>query len=407
MRTKLLLALAVGAAAVGTISSAQAETELHFIRCGNDGVERAQAVIDQFMSDNAGVTVNMESLPWATCQDKSMTLAAAGTPPSLSYMGSRTLKQLADADLIMPAALSEEKQTTYQPGVLRTVSYKGQLWGYPRAFSTKAMFINCDLMEEAGLTCEAPKTWDDMYAAAKAIKDKTGKAGVGLAGKDFDNTMHQFLVYLYSNGGQVIDPATNEITLDSKSTVETVAFYTKLVDVAQDGPTAFERTQVRDLYNDGKVAMYIDGPWGRGQHKEGMKEIVVPVPAGPSGESGTLMITDSIAVFKGSGHEDLAAKLAQALTSGDSQYALDKPDGWGLTPILKYEELGYEDVYYANDPYWAVFIDSIPNGGPEPLFVDFKSMQGVMNSMIQGALLKDDTPENLVAIAAEELEEFK
>ena len=78
---------------------------------------------------------------------------------------------------------------------------------------------------------------------AETIQNKTGIAGIGLAGKDFDNTMHQFLNYLYSNGGQVIDPATNEITLNSPNTVETLEFYAKLANVSQEGPLAWERSQ--------------------------------------------------------------------------------------------------------------------------------------------------------------------
>ncbi len=406
MRTKLTFAMAASAAALMGVSAAQS-AELHFIRCGDNGLDQDRKVIAAFEEKFPGNTVNMESLPWGTCQDKSLKLASAGSPPSVSYMGSRTLKQLADNDLIVDVKISQEQQKAYQPGVLGTVSYRDKFWGFPRAFSTKGLFLNCDIFEEAGLACEAPKTWDEMYAAAKTIQDKTGKAGVGLTGKDFDNTMHQFLNYLYSNGGQVIDPSTNEITLNSKNTLETLKFYGKLVDVAQDGPTAFERTQVRDLFNDSKVGMYIDGPWGRGQHKETINTKAAPIPAGPSGVSGTLLITDSLAVFKGSGHEDLAMEFARMMTSGESQYSLDAPDGWGLTPILKYEELGWEKPYYMDDPYWKVFIDPIPTGGPEPLFVDFKAMQTTINSMIQGIILKDDSAENLVAIAAEELEEFK
>ncbi|SDQ76549.1 sugar ABC transporter substrate-binding protein [Pseudovibrio sp. Tun.PSC04-5.I4] len=406
MRTKVLFAMAASAAAMIAASSAQA-VEVNYIRCGSDGLDADRALIKKFETANPGATVNMESLPWGTCQDKSLKLAAAGDPASVAYMGSRTLKQLAENDLIVPVEIAEDQQKSYQPGVLNTVSYRDKFWGFPHAFSTKAMFMNCGLFEEAGIACEAPKTWDDMYAAAKTIKEKTGKAGVGLTGKDFDNTMHQFLNYLYSNGGQVIDPSTNEITLNSKNTLETLKFYGKLVEVSQDGPTAFERTQVRDLYNDGKVAMYIDGPWGRAQHKDEINEKTVPMPAGPSGVSGTLLITDSIVVFKGSGHEDVAMKFARMLTSGESQYAVDGNPGSELAPILKYEELGIEKPYYMDDPYWKVFVDPIQTGGPEPLFVDFKAMQTVMNSMIQGILLKDDTAENLVAIAAEELEEFK
>ena len=117
--------------------------------------------------------------------------------------------------------------------------------------------------------------------------------------------------------------------------------------------------------------------------------------------NGTILITDSIVVFKGSGHEDLAQELARAITSGDSQYDLDS--NWGLTPIFDYAKLGYADPYYENDAFWGVFVDGIAVGGPEPLVEDFKSLQSVFTNMIQGIILKDDSVDNLVTIAGEEL----
>ena len=374
--------------------------ELHFIMCGGEIREADQAVVDQFIADNDGVTVNLEAVPWGTCQDKSLTLAAAGDPPSIAYMGSRTLRQLANNDLIVPAEIDEA--TPYQPGVLNTVTIEGTAWGYPHAFSTKGLYINCDIVEASGQECVAPTTWDEMYAMAQGVVDNTDAAGVGLAGKDFDNTMHQFLNYLYSNGGAVIDSATGENMLDSQQTRETLEFYGKLVDVAQDGPTAWERDQLKDLFNDGQIAMYVSGPWGYGQHNEDINQIVAPVPAGPSGESGSILITDSIVVFKGSGHEELAQDLAKRITSGDSQYDLDS--SWGLTPILDYAAMGKSDLYYA-DGIWPTFTASIPTGGPEPLVEDFKSLQSVFTNMVQGIILKDDTVDNLVTIAGEELDD--
>ncbi len=378
--------------------------ELKFIMCGGEVRAADQKVIDAFKASHPGVKVNMEAVPWGTCQDKSTTLAAAGDPVSLSYMGSRTLKQLGENNLIVPVTIPKKDQRNYQPGILNTVSHMGKFWGFPHAFSTKALFINCGMIEKAGMRCEDPRTWDGMYKMAKRVKDKLGVAGVGVTGKDFDNTMHQFLNYLYSNGGQVIDPDTNKITLNSPQTVEALEFYGKLASVAQDGPTAFERSQVKDLFNDEKVAMYINGPWGRGQHKETLKTITVPIPAGPSGTNGTLLITDSLAVFKGTGHENVAMELARALSSGTAQYDLDS--SWGLTPIMKYENM-VASPYYVNDSYWKVFVDPIGSGGPEPLFVEYKSLQTVMNNMIQGMLLGEGSAADLVATAAEELEEFK
>ena len=338
---KHLTTLTLGAAFVAATAFSAQSQELHFIMCGGEVRDADQAVVDAFEAANAGVTVNLEAVPWGTCQDKSLTLAAAGDPPSIAYMGSRTLRQLANNDLIVPAQISAENEAAYQPGILNTVTIEGTRWGYPHAFSTKGLYINCALVEEAGEQCVAPRTWTGMYNLAKAINDNTDAAGVGLAGKDFDNTMHQFMNYLYSNGGVVIDPVTGENMLDSDATRETLAFYDKLVSVAQEGPTAWERSQLKDLYNDGKIGMYIDGPWGRGQHNANINEITVPIPAGPNGSNGTILITDSIVVFKGSGHEDLAQELARAITSGDSQYDLDS--NWGLTPIFDYAKLGYAD----------------------------------------------------------------
>ncbi len=403
---KTLIALAAAGTAMTAGTGAYAQ-ELHMIMCGGEIREADQKVIADFEASNPGVTVNAEAVPWGTCQDKSKTLAAAGDAPALAYMGSRELALLAENDLIVPVTLSEEEQAAYQPGVLATVTNGGQFWGIPHAFSTKALYMNCDVIEASGQACEAPATWDDMFNLAKGVKDALGSegvAGIGLAAKDFDNTMHQFLNYLYSNGGVVIDPVTGASAIDSKETRETLAFYGKLVEVAQNGPTAWERDAMKDLFNDGKIAMFIQGPWGRGQHNEDINQKIVAIPAGPSGVSGTILITDSIAVFNGTGVEELATKLAQALTSGEAQYDLDS--SWGLTPILQYENLGVADPYYINDDFWEKFTAGISTGGPEPMVTDVKGLQAVFVNMIQGIVLKDDTVDNLVTIAGEELTEL-
>ena len=87
--------------------------ELRFIMCGGEVRAADQKVIDAFQASHAGVKVNMEAVPWGTCQDKSMTLAAAGDPVSLSYMGSRTLKQLAKNNLIVSVTISEADQIIF------------------------------------------------------------------------------------------------------------------------------------------------------------------------------------------------------------------------------------------------------------------------------------------------------
>ena len=405
--TKTLL---VAAALMGTTTlAARAEDiQLSFIMCG-DLRPADQAAIDKFQAANAGIKVNMEVVPWGTCQDKSMTLAAAGSPVSVAYMGSRTLLQLKKSDLIVPAEIPADQVALYQPGVLKTVSSGGMYWGYPHAFSTKGLYINCDLVTAAGMECKAPETWADMITMAKAIKEKDGVAGIGIAGKDFDNTMHMFLDFLYSNGGTVLNADTGEITLDSAQTRETLQMYKDILPFAEEGPTAWERDQMKDLFNDAKLGMYVNGPWGWGQHKDKVpNQIIAPVPHGPSGASGTILITDSLVVFKQKDPAVQAAaqKLAQALTSGATQYDLDS--SWGLTPIFQYDKMGIDKPYYIDNPQWTVFVNGISTGGPEPLVTDFKSLQGVFTAMIQGVMLGEGgSVDDLVKQAGVDLADVK
>jgi multiple sugar transport system substrate-binding protein len=400
--------LMVAAALLGSSVISAAAQDLSFIMCG-DVRPADQATIDKFQVDNPGIKVTMEAVPWGTCQDKSMTLAAAGNPVSVAYIGSRTLLKLSSEGLIVPAEISDEMAGNYQPGVLKTVSSGGKYWGYPHAFSTKALYINCDLVTKAGMECKAPETWADMIAMAKAIKEKDGVAGIGIAGKDFDNTMHMFLDFLYSNGGTVLDAATGAPTLDSQQTRETLQMYADILPYGIEGATAWERDQMKDLFNDQKLGMYVNGPWGKGQHKEKVpNQIIAPVPHGPSGVSGTILITDSIAVFKQKDPaiEAAAQKLAQALTSGAAQYDLDST--WGLTPILQYDKLGIDKPFYVGDADWQIFVNGISTGGPEPLVTDFKSLQGVFTNMIQGVMLGEGgTVDELVTQAGVELAEVK
>jgi multiple sugar transport system substrate-binding protein len=404
IKTLGISAVLLGGSALSAMAQDAANT-LHFIMCGGEVRPADQVVIDQFIVDHPGVTVNMEAVEWGTCQDKSMQLAAAGDPPSIAYMGSRTLRQLANNDLIVPVTFTPEEIANYQPGVLATVqSPDGQYWGIPHAFSTKALYINCDVVEAAGAECVAPTTWPELVALAKAVTDGSDAAGIGIAGKDFDNTMHMFLDFLYSNDGLVYN-ADGTPALDSQQTRETLQLYADLLPYMESGPTEWERDQMKDLFNDGQIAMYVSGPWARGQHTPEINQMIVPVPHGPSGDSGTILITDSIAVFKGSGNEELATELAKALTSGAAQYDLDS--SWGLTPILQYENLGIDKPFYQDDPFWAVFVAGISTGGPEPMVEDFKALQAVFTNMIQGIMLGEGTVDELVTQAGVELAEVK
>ena len=80
IKKALFLAL-IGAGFMAPVHAA----EVHAIICGGEIRPADQVVFDAFEAKYPGVTVNAEAVPWGTCQDKSMTLAAAGDPVGLAY----------------------------------------------------------------------------------------------------------------------------------------------------------------------------------------------------------------------------------------------------------------------------------------------------------------------------------
>ena len=394
--------LLAGVAITGLSQAAAAQEALHFINCGSDDAAEAAVqaeYVAAWQAENPGFEVNMEYVPWGQCQEKAITLASAGAPAAMAYLGSRALPQLAEAGLIRPVELSEEEAASYEPSVLSTVQFDGNTWGVPRAFSTRGLFYNKDLFAEAGLDMpDGPQTWEDMMTASKAITEKTGARGLGIAAASFDNTMHQFLSWFYANGGQVID-ADGKVVFNSPEAVETFQFYADMVPYVQDGPVAYERGKLEPLFADGQIAM-MQQSFGFRARTGDVNYGVTWIPTGPSGEGhSTLLISDSLAVFEGSGVEDAAMSLAKFLTATERQAQFDDIGGW--TPVRDTE---LTRALPEKDPNWAYFLGSVADGGPEPQVVDYTAMQDVMNEAIQGVLLAEVTPEEAAAEVADELE---
>src|SRR5690606_41392001 len=128
-----LLALASAAPA----AYAQDTKEIAFINCGDDLTAGYAEAFAEWESANPGFKVVPEIVGWGQCQDKVTTLAAAGTPVALAYVGSRTLKQFAEHDLILPEPTSDAETAAYYSYVPEPVTVYGTQRDVPVAFAPK------------------------------------------------------------------------------------------------------------------------------------------------------------------------------------------------------------------------------------------------------------------------------
>lgn len=394
--------LLAGAALPGL---AQDQT-ISWIYCGDTIDPVHTKYIAEWEAANPGWKVAPELVGWAQCQDKATTLAAAGSPAALAYVGSRTLKEFSANDMIVEVPMSDDEKASYYPHIVDTVTVDGTQWGVPIAFSTKALYWNKDLFAQAGLDPETPpKTWAEELEMAKVIKEKTGVPGFGLSAKTFDNTMHQFLHWVYTNDGEIID-ADGNIVMNSPQVLAALEAYKAMVPYAEEGPTAYEQNEVRAIWLDGKVAM-IQAAVGAAYRADEAKMNwgVAPLPLGPDAKGqGTLLITDSLAVFKDSGVEEKAIEFAKFITSPEVQEQYEGAGAAGLTPLRPSPAV---DALLAEKPFWKPFIDGIEFGGPEPLLTDYKGFQNAMIAIVQSTLTGDAEPQAALDKATAEIEGYK
>ncbi|AIM03279.1 extracellular solute-binding protein (plasmid) [Sinorhizobium meliloti WSM1022] len=402
--TFLTLAL-LGSTALGSVAAQAADQEISWIYCGDTIDPIHEKYIKEWEGKNPGWKVTPEVVGWAQCQDKATTLAVAGTPVGMAYVGSRALKEFAENELIVPVPMTEDEKKGYYPNIVDTVTFEGTQWGVPIAFSTKALYWNKDLFKQAGLDPEVPpKTWAEEIAFAKQIKEKTGIAGYGLPAKTFDNTMHQFMHWVYTNNGKVIDG--DNIVIDSPEVLAALQAYKDITPFSVEGATAYEQNEIRAIFLDGKVGMIQSGSGAAARLKETKVNWgVAPLPLGPSAKGeGTLLITDSLVVFKDTGVEEKAIEFAKFITSPGPQGEYELQGGAGLTPLRPSPKV---DEFVKADPSWKPFIDGIAYGGPEPLFKDFKGFQNTMIEMVQSVVTGKAEPADALKKAAADLEQYK
>ncbi|WP_248448927.1 ABC transporter substrate-binding protein [Sinorhizobium meliloti] len=402
--TFLTLAL-LGSTALGSVAAQAADQEISWIYCGDTIDPIHEKYIKEWEGKNPGWKVTPEVVGWAQCQDKATTLAVAGTPVGMAYVGSRALKEFAENELIVPVPMTEDEKKGYYPNIVDTVTFEGTQWGVPIAFSTKALYWNKDLFKQAGLDPEVPpKTWAEEIAFAKQIKEKTGIAGYGLPAKTFDNTMHQFMHWVYTNNGKVIDG--DNIVIDSPEVLAALQAYKDITPFSVEGATAYEQNEIRAIFLDGKVGMIQSGSGAAARLKETKVNWgVAPLPLGPSAKGeGTLLITDSLVVFKDTGVEEKAIEFAKFITSPGPQGEYELQGGAGLTPLRPSPKV---DEFVKADPSWKPFIDGIAYGGPEPLFKDFKGFQNTMIEMVQSVVTGKAEPTDALKKAAADLEQYK
>jgi maltose-binding protein MalE len=214
------------------------------------GDERAalEATIDDFNARSHGTRIKPVSVAYDAFADKISNAIPNGNGPDLFIFAHDRLGDWVAGGLVEPVEyyVDEEMADRYAYDALAAMAYDGSLYGLPLAVKSVALFYRTDLVDAP------PTDTDELYAWAR---DHRGTYALVYQNTD----LYGHAAWLHGFGGSVLDD-DDRPALAATDSVRAARFARALVD-AGVSPRETNAPMVATLFNEGKAAMAISGPW--------------------------------------------------------------------------------------------------------------------------------------------------
>jgi multiple sugar transport system substrate-binding protein len=268
-------------------------------------------------------------------QDQLRTEVAAGTAPDVFWIPGTDIADFATRGLILNIAPLAAKtpgfdvnafydgpmyHLTFNPENSTSGANSGALWGLPRDVSTFALYLNLDLIAEAGapdpreLAKEGKWDWDAFLEVAQ----KTRALGSDIYGYGASAWWGPYGVWLNAAGGGFFNADRTACALNTPESLKGLEFQRSLY---QDYDVATPYGEDPEPpFRAGKVAMFQNGRWATpGIRTVNFNWDVVELPKGPNGTPGNWLFWGAYVINAKTQHPEEAWKLVQALTTAETQ----------------------------------------------------------------------------------------
>ena len=144
----------------------------------------------------------------------------------------------------------------YYPTLAALGRWKGKSYGFPFAVSTPVLYVNADLLENAGGKLEdLPKNWPELIALGKRIQDKAGadKTGLYFQWEQTGNWLVQSLIT--SRGGHMLKADGCSIAFDDNKGLWALKM---LEAFGRSGMPNLGLGQARQSFVAGNIAILVD-----------------------------------------------------------------------------------------------------------------------------------------------------
>lgn len=187
-------------------------------------LDSIQKAADDFMSENPGVKIKIETFSWGDFYTKWTTGLASGNVPDMSTALPAQVAEMIDAEAIVPLndLIDKVGKDRFASGALSESTVDGNTYSVPLYSHAQVMWVRTDLLKAAGL--EVPKTWDAFYSAAKALT-KDGVYGASVPMGTGDRMATRYLNFYVKSAGDSLLTADKKANLTSKAAIDGINYW--------------------------------------------------------------------------------------------------------------------------------------------------------------------------------------
>jgi multiple sugar transport system substrate-binding protein len=316
-------------------------------------------IVTAFEKANPDIKVNVTSIPWTNFDQQVQTMIQNKQYPDITE--GDYFSNYAQDGLLYSASDVLSNPGNLLPAFKAQGTYNGTQYGMPFTTSSRTLFYNKQLFQQAGIS-SAPTTWADVQADAAKIK-KLGKVGFGLP-LGSEEAQAESLLWMLGDGGGY--QTAGKYTINSAANVTAFTFLKGLVAAGdtEPNPGTVNRTDLWQEFAQGKIGMINGSPAlipiiaSAGDLKS-TDWTSVPIAGKTGALTTTLGVCDNVAAFKPNGHEAQIKKFLDFAYQDKYQLQFDKE--YDLLPATTSASQALQ-----SDPVFAPFLTALPNSVQYP-----------------------------------------
>lgn len=390
--------------------------------------DQMKAVKEQYEAANAGTTVELVPIE-ATQNDYITQLAlmnrSADTAADVMFEDTFMIKSDVAAGYLAPLDEHldawEDWDQFYDSAKEAGVADDGSTYGVSLGTDTRGLWYNKQLLEAAGIALPwAPKTWDDVLEAARAVKASnpdvvpfnmySGQAN-GEA-----SSMQGFQMLQSGTPDPLYDTDTSKWITGAEGFTDSLAFVKTVFDEGlaptpqQASDTNIGNTVSTDWLPNGKLAIDLDGSWVSGNWKDSgtapwpdwadtMGFAAMPTQDGEAPGATSMSGGWTLAIGASSTQQDEAWDfIATALDKDNSlAYAI------AASQIAVRQDVAEDPAYLEADASTAFFTDLVQYTHFRPATPDYAQISGEISVAMESVMTDQATPEEAAATYDEAL----